>query len=52
MLWPYFHYVVRDDPKNMMSQGGPYNAYKALNQQFADTIVQNYQEGDISKCKE
>ncbi|GAA5817194.1 hypothetical protein MFLAVUS_010737 [Mucor flavus] len=47
VLWPYFHYVVRDDPKNMMSQGGPYNAYKALNQQFADTIIENYQEGDI-----
>ncbi|KAG2236793.1 hypothetical protein INT48_006977 [Thamnidium elegans] len=49
VLWPYFHYVVRDDPKNMMSQGGPYNAYKSLNQQFADTIVENYQEGDIKK---
>jgi trehalose-6-phosphate synthase len=33
----------------MMSQDGPYKAYKALNQQFADTIVENYKEGDISK---
>lgn len=47
VLWPYFHYVVQDDPKNMMSQDGPYKAYQALNQQFADTIVENYQEGDI-----
>ncbi|KAI8347589.1 glycosyl transferase [Choanephora cucurbitarum] len=47
VLWPYFHYVVRDDPKNMMSQHGPFKAYKELNQQFADTIIANYQEGDI-----
>ncbi|OBZ86403.1 putative alpha,alpha-trehalose-phosphate synthase [UDP-forming] subunit [Choanephora cucurbitarum] len=47
VLWPYFHYVVRDDPKNMMSQHGPFKAYKELNQQFANTIVANYREGDI-----
>lgn len=33
----------------MMSQNGPYQNYKALNQQFADTIVNNYKDGDISK---
>jgi hypothetical protein len=49
VLWPYFHYVVQDDPQNMMSQDGPYKAYKELNQQFADTIVANHKEGDISK---
>lgn len=48
VLWPYFHYVVRDDPKNMMSQHGPFKAYKELNQQFANTIIANYQKGDIS----
>ncbi|KAI8363928.1 glycosyl transferase [Blakeslea trispora] len=47
VLWPYFHYVVRDDPKNMMSQHGPFKAYKELNQQFANTIIANYQKGDI-----
>jgi trehalose-6-phosphate synthase len=40
--------VVQDDPKNMMSQDGPWKGYKALNQQFADAIVENYKEGDIS----
>lgn len=49
MLWPYFHYVVQDDPQNRMSQDGPYKAYKELNQQFADTIVENHKDGDISK---
>lgn len=49
VLWPYFHYVVQDDPQNMMSQDGPYKAYQDLNQQFANTIVENYKEGDISK---
>jgi trehalose 6-phosphate synthase/phosphatase len=32
-----------------MSQDGPWKAYKQLNQEFADTIVKNYKEGDISK---
>lgn len=49
VLWPYFHYIVQDDPQNMMSQDGPYKAYQELNKQFADTIIENYKEGDISK---
>ncbi|KAI8643620.1 glycosyltransferase family 20-domain-containing protein [Parasitella parasitica] len=47
VLWPYFHYIVQDDPQNMMSQDGPYKAYHELNRQFAETIVKNYKEGDI-----
>ncbi|CEG62908.1 Putative Alpha,alpha-trehalose-phosphate synthase (UDP-forming) [Rhizopus microsporus] len=47
VLWPYFHYVVRDDCHNMMSQNGPYQLYKDLNQEFANTIVKNYKNGDI-----
>ncbi|KAG1222165.1 hypothetical protein G6F35_005484 [Rhizopus arrhizus] len=47
VLWPYFHYVVRDDSHNMMSEDGPYQLYKDLNQDFADMIVNNYKEGDI-----
>ncbi|KAG1176233.1 hypothetical protein G6F70_003524 [Rhizopus microsporus] len=48
VLWPYFHYVVRDDCHNMMSQNGPYQLYKDLNQEFANTIVKNYKNGDIN----
>lgn len=33
-----------------MSEDGPYQLYKDLNQDFADMIVNNYKEGDISKC--
>ncbi|KAI9248200.1 glycosyltransferase family 20-domain-containing protein [Sporodiniella umbellata] len=47
VLWPYFHYVVRDDSHNMMSKDDSYQLYRELNQQFADTIVKNYREGDI-----
>ncbi|KAI7851898.1 glycosyltransferase family 20-domain-containing protein [Circinella umbellata] len=47
VLWPYFHYVVQDDLQNMMYQDDAWNAYVALNQRFADVIVENYQEGDI-----
>ncbi|RCH98250.1 hypothetical protein CU098_006435 [Rhizopus stolonifer] len=47
VLWPYFHYVVRDDSHNMMSKDDSYQSYKDLNQSFADIIVNNHKEGDI-----
>ncbi|KAI8372791.1 glycosyltransferase family 20-domain-containing protein [Radiomyces spectabilis] len=47
VLWPYFHYVVQDDVENMMLQDKSYKAYRAVNQRFADVIVENYREGDI-----
>ncbi|KAI9323686.1 glycosyltransferase family 20-domain-containing protein [Dichotomocladium elegans] len=49
VLWPHFHYVVQDDQQNMMYQEHTWKAYQSLNQRFADVIVENYQEGDISK---
>ncbi|OAD69655.1 glycosyltransferase family 20 protein, partial [Phycomyces blakesleeanus NRRL 1555(-)] len=47
VLWPYFHYVVQADIQNMMYQNAAWEAYCALNQRFADAIVEQYQEGDI-----
>lgn len=41
--------MVQDDLQNMMYQNDAWMAYKSLNQRFADVIVENYQEGDISK---
>ncbi|KAI9020225.1 glycosyltransferase family 20-domain-containing protein [Phycomyces nitens] len=47
VLWPYFHYVVQADIQNTMYQKAAWEAYCALNQRFADAIVDQYQEGDI-----
>lgn len=33
----------------MMYQDDAWEAYKSLNQRFADVIAKNYQEGDLSK---
>ena len=49
VLWPCLHYVVPDAPKTQTVYGGSgYEQYVSVNQRFADTIVANYQEGDIS----
>lgn len=50
VLWPCLHYAVPDAPKTkMFYESASYQQYVSVNQRFADTIVKNYQEGDISK---
>ncbi|ORY94728.1 glycosyltransferase family 20-domain-containing protein [Syncephalastrum racemosum] len=46
VLWPYFHYVVQDDSQNLIYQDKAWESYKAVNQLFADAIVENYRPGD------
>lgn len=49
VLWPCLHYVVPDAPKTKsFYESSSYKQYVSVNQRFADTIVANYQEGDIS----
>lgn len=49
VLWPCLHYVVHDAPKSKyFSESSSFKEYVAVNQRFADAIVANYQEGDIS----
>lgn len=49
VLWPCLHYVVPDAPKTKtFNESSSYKQYVSVNQRFADTIVANYQEGDIS----
>lgn len=49
VLWPCLHYVVPDAPKTKsFYESSSYKQYISVNQRFADTIVANYQEGDIS----
>ncbi len=51
VLWPCLHYVVPDAPKTKsFYESSSYKQYVLVNQRFADTIVANYQDGDISAC--
>jgi len=47
ILWPLFHYQIPDHPKSKAYQDHSYRYYEALNQAFADKIVDNYKRGDI-----
>ncbi|TDL26924.1 glycosyltransferase family 20 protein [Rickenella mellea] len=48
VLWPCLHYAIPDAPKTkLFYESASYQQYVAVNQKFADVIVENYQEGDI-----
>jgi trehalose 6-phosphate synthase/phosphatase len=50
VLWPALHYTVPDAPKTkLFYESASYKQYVAVNQRFADTIIDNYREGDISE---
>ncbi len=50
VLWPALHYAVSDAPKTkLFYESAAYERYVAVNQRFADAIIANYQEGDISE---
>ena len=49
VLWPCLHYAVPDAPKTkMFYESASYKQYVAVNQRFADIIIANHQEGDMS----
>jgi trehalose-6-phosphate synthase len=49
VLWPALHYAIPDAPKTKsFYESASYSQYMAVNQRFADVIVANYREGDIS----
>ncbi|KAJ3568203.1 hypothetical protein NP233_g5869 [Leucocoprinus birnbaumii] len=48
VLWPALHYAVPDAPKTkLFYESASYKQYVAVNQRFADAIIENYREGDI-----
>ncbi|KAI9323710.1 glycosyltransferase family 20-domain-containing protein [Dichotomocladium elegans] len=47
VLWPLFHYVMRTTATDGRAERRHWEDYKAVNQLFADTIVQQYQPGNI-----
>ncbi|KAG0086829.1 hypothetical protein BGZ93_007155 [Podila epicladia] len=46
VLWPIFHYVLPDNFRSKGYEDGSWKHYVAVNRAFADTIVENYIEGD------
>ncbi|KAF9437804.1 hypothetical protein BGZ76_011046 [Entomortierella beljakovae] len=46
VLWPIFHYVLPDNLRSKGYEDGSWKHYVAVNKAFADTIVENYVEGD------
>jgi hypothetical protein len=49
VLWPCLHYAIPDAPKTkFFDESAGFKEYLAVNKHFADTIVANYQDGDIS----
>ncbi|KAG0051625.1 hypothetical protein BGZ83_003502 [Gryganskiella cystojenkinii] len=46
ILWPIFHYVLPDNLRSKGYEDGSWKHYVAVNRAFADTIVENYREGD------
>jgi hypothetical protein len=52
VLWPALHYAIPDAPKTKsFYESASWTQYQSVNQRFADVIVANYREGDISTYK-
>jgi trehalose 6-phosphate synthase/phosphatase len=49
VLWPVFHYLVQTSSSDSRAEKKNWDDYVAVNQQFADTVIDRYQQGDISK---
>jgi hypothetical protein len=50
VLWPCLHYAIPDAPKSkLFYESAAFKQYVAVNQRFADVIIENYEEGDISR---
>ncbi|ORX62736.1 hypothetical protein DM01DRAFT_320421 [Hesseltinella vesiculosa] len=47
VLWPLFHYIVGVTASDGRKEKKYWADYEAVNQQFADVIIENYREGDI-----
>ncbi|KAF9321645.1 hypothetical protein BG003_000528 [Podila horticola] len=49
VLWPIFHYVLPDNLRSKGYEDGSWKHYVAVNRAFADTIVENYMQGDTTR---
>ena len=49
VLWPALHYAIPDAPKTKsFYESASWTQYQSVNRRFADAIIANYREGDIS----
>ncbi|CEI89466.1 hypothetical protein RMCBS344292_03821 [Rhizopus microsporus] len=46
LLWPLFNYIVWNDATDGRIEKTQWNYYEAVNQKYADTVVEQYQDGD------
>ncbi|KAG0326717.1 hypothetical protein BGZ99_009115 [Dissophora globulifera] len=49
ILWPIFHYVLPDNLRSKTYEDGSWKHYVAVNRAFADSIVENYRQGDTMR---
>ncbi|KAI9312741.1 glycosyltransferase family 20-domain-containing protein [Dichotomocladium elegans] len=47
MLWPLFHYLLWNDATDGRLERTQWEAYLAVNQKYAELVIQHYQHGDI-----
>lgn len=45
-MWPLFNYIVWNDATDGRIEKTQWNYYEAVNQKYADTVVEQYQDGD------
>jgi hypothetical protein len=50
VLWPLFHYILWDEATDGRQEKKNWDDYVFVNQQFADTIVEQYRPGDVGEC--
>ncbi|KAG6377935.1 glycosyltransferase family 20 protein [Boletus reticuloceps] len=49
VLWPCLHYAVPDAPKTkLFYESASFKQYMSVNNRFAEVIIANYREGDIT----
>ncbi|KAG0175237.1 threalose-6-phosphate phosphatase [Apophysomyces sp. BC1015] len=48
MLWPLLHYMIWNDATDGRLERWQWDTYAAVNQKYADVVVQNYRDGDIA----
>ncbi|KAG0165723.1 threalose-6-phosphate phosphatase [Apophysomyces sp. BC1034] len=48
IMWPLFNYMVWSDATNGRAEQRHWETYAAVNQLYADHIVQNYRDGDVA----
>jgi trehalose-6-phosphate synthase len=49
VLWPLLHYIIWNNATDGRLESKQWEAYKAVNQRYADFVSEIYQDGDISK---